>query len=179
MGPIVYICVGLPGSGKSTHAKVVELISHFSSRPSDQIVRINQDAHLGNRQATNDKAIWALIRGHSIIVDRCNVSRSQRKYWIDLAKVHGARVVVETFKVDPKTCLERVNGRKGHETMTDPAKFKAIVYGFRTTWQDPAFDEGIDEINIRNSSGKISYKLAPTPPKRNLWFYVKALWSML
>jgi predicted kinase len=147
----VYICVGLPGSGKSTHAKVVELTSHFSMEP---IIRINQD-ELGDRGICKNRAVEALKSGYSIIVDRCNVSTSQRKHWIDLAERYNCRVVVELFEVDPRVCLARAANREGHETVKNSIDARKAVKGQNAAWQDPEFHEGIDEIRIRNESGKV------------------------
>ncbi len=141
----VIILMGIPGSGKST----------FADKLSETHLRICQDV-LGNR---NDCINWmkrALSQGHSITLDRTNISRGQRQYFIDVAKDFGAKVYCVFLDTPVEICIERVKNRKDHETITAdlPEEKKIeIVAKFNKSLELPQYSEGINEIfHITNSS---------------------------
>lgn len=137
-GPDVYLCVGLPGAGKSTWAKT--MVKHLPSW-----VRVNQD-EMGSRDACLKKARLALREGKSIIVDRCNFNRSQRAYWVNLAKEFNSQVVAVVFHTPPEECVRRAKLRPHHETMTEPHKFWNIIFNMHKDSEPPTCDEGIDRV---------------------------------
>lgn len=148
MKQTVYICVGLPGSGKSTFAKVL------SDASGGEIVRVNQD-EMGSRAACMMVAVEAMQAGKSVVVDRCNFDQVQRAHWIELAERHDARVVIDWFRVGPGMCLARANKRQNHETMNEPEKFEKIIDGMDKLFVAPEIVESIDMIRIRNESGDV------------------------
>ena len=89
---IIFILVGLPGCGKSTFANnLVEAVrTQNPSAPS--LIRISQD-DVGTRKRVIKTADNHLAAGGSVIIDRCNFSFTQRKYFTDLARSHRASTV--------------------------------------------------------------------------------------
>lgn len=136
----VYILVGCPGSGKSTLAK--SSLSHLK--------RISQDANGGDKALTRKQFIEALQSGNNVVVDRCNMTRGQRREWVNLALYHGvSQIHCIVLDADPEECVHRVNLRPGHETISREMpldKKREIVYRFYNSFEDPSLDEGFSSI---------------------------------
>lgn len=135
----VIVLVGLPGSGKSTVAK-----KYFPN-----YVRISQDL-AGNREACIMDMKAAIKRDYDIIIDRTNINRAQRKYWIDLALGAGAKNLTCIYlDVGEEECIARINIRKGHETIKEDMpleKKRAIVYNFNKSFERPELKEGFSTV---------------------------------
>ena len=135
------ILVGPPGSGKSTYAKELEATGY---------VRINQDMFKGDRGSTTAAFDKALNEGKSIVLDRCNINKDQRRPWINKAMSAGyeERVAV-IFETPVDVCIERIKAREGHETIpntTPLEKITSIVRGFAESAQPVAFAEGFTAL---------------------------------
>jgi len=135
------ILVGLPGSGKSTIAE-----KYFP-----KYVRISQD-ELGSREAAIKKCTQTLEAGLNVIIDRCNMSVSQRKHWIDLALNHDVEVItVIKLVVDPEECVARLMDRKNHPTIGFDLPLnqkRDIIYKFAQESEPVSLEEGITNIII-------------------------------
>jgi predicted kinase len=138
----VLLLMGLPGSGKST---LCEKLPQFK--------RINQD-QLGNRNDCINAMKRSLSQGTPVVIDRTNISRSQRRYFLDVAKDHGAKVFCIFLDVPAVECIERVRNRKVHETLpASSEKRPEISAKFNTTLELPEYSEGYEEIiHITNIS---------------------------
>lgn len=140
----VIILTGLPGCGKSTVA--TQWFPNYT--------RINQD-ELGDRQACIESMRNALERNFDVIVDRTNVTRDQRKHWIDLALGYGAESLTSIFlDVPEEECIARIDLRKDHPTIKEDMpleKKKSIVYSFNRTLQIPSLTEGFKTIIIHSN----------------------------
>jgi len=136
---IIVLC-GIPGSGKSTMCK-----TKYS-----QYIRISQD-QLGTREACIKKANEELLKKNSVVIDRANVSKQQRKFWIDLAKKRGVECHCVVLKTPKDVCIERVLARKDHETLgpsvSNEKKIK-VVEDFNRSFETPDLDEGFNVIEI-------------------------------
>ncbi|GBG25719.1 Pectin acetylesterase 3 [Hondaea fermentalgiana] len=104
------LLVGLPGSGKSTFAKA------FSARYRCEY--ISQD-ELGSRRACESWIGQKSKQGVTVVLDRCNVERAERKYWIELAMVQAKQVAIVYFAPPGEhgVLAQRLVSRQGHPTI--------------------------------------------------------------
>lgn len=133
----VLLMVGMPGSCKTT-----------LSQEFPDFVSISQDS-LGNRNDVINAMKRNLSQGRNVIIDRTNISRSQRKYFIDVAKDFGAKVYVVFLDFPIQDCINRIKGRKVHETLPNSVgdtKIEEVVRKFEKTLEIPNYNEGLDEI---------------------------------
>lgn len=137
----VTILVGYPGSGKSTYSN--------NKFVGESAAIINQDT-LGSRKACLKKMEELLKTNKNVIVDRTNISKKQREYFISLAQKYKAeRIECIDFKSSVERCIERVHKRKNHPTITEETsldKIKEIVLKFEHDYEKPTMDEGFDYI---------------------------------
>lgn len=160
--PFMVICVGLPGSGKSTFSR-----SLIKSNPT-KFGRINQD-ELKTRQKCERKVKQMLLLSTSStstsitssessspqsiqqqqrlcpIIDRCNFDMTQRSTWYRLAEecadVDGGTnipVDVVVFDIPYEVCLRRCEIRKGHETIKSPKQAAGILKQLKSQWKPPS-----------------------------------------
>ena len=139
MSTVIILC-GLPGSGKTTFS-----LSKYSTYE-----RISQD-ELGNREKCEVRFTELLSQGKNVIVDRTNISRKQRRTWLNLAKEHKAMVKCVFLRVPYDVCVARVLARRGHPTITaelTDEKKQNIVSKFQSELEEPHIEEGFDSLEI-------------------------------
>lgn len=132
------ILVGVPGSGKSTLCQ--EKFPHYK--------RISQD-ELGSREACLKECENSLSVGMDVIIDRTNINKKQRKYWIDLGLYYGYEINCIVLDINEEEAVARIHNRKHHPTIsiTMPLdKKKAIVYNFMREYEAPQLLEGFNNI---------------------------------
>jgi len=131
--------VGLPGSGKS----------HFSrcllrrTPPKSPWHHISQDDS-GSRalcetaigRSTNTKAI----------VDRCNPSPDDRRYWLSLASTWCRRPICVFFDYRPELCISRAQNRPDHPTLPPGGRVRAAVASMQGSLVAPSLEEGFKSI---------------------------------
>ncbi|KAE8222597.1 hypothetical protein CF319_g4231 [Tilletia indica] len=140
--PIVLICCGLVGSGKSTVACAIQ--NYFPGI----WVRCNQD-ELRTRQAVEANVHRALRRGQNVIVDRTNADASQRQNWTAIAQEYDAEAVVLIFDTSFDECYRRLQLRTGHPTLKSVQQATNILMQFaRQLTYPPPSSPGIDRIII-------------------------------
>mmetsp|Transcript_4416 Transcript_4416/g.10612 ORF Transcript_4416/g.10612 Transcript_4416/m.10612 type:complete len:1152 (-) Transcript_4416:225-3680(-) len=106
------ICMGLPGSGKSTFAKSLAK----SYPPGNSWLVLNQDK-LGRKEC--ERLAKSCKTRDRVILDRCNLKASERASW--LQKLNAGRrgdVCLVHFAADAETCTRRVEERANHETIS-------------------------------------------------------------
>lgn len=74
--PPLIMFVGYPASGKSTLALSIEQ-SH------QNVIRINQDDIRQKNKC--EEMVGKNIKNHIVLLDRCNLTKDERKYWLSLA----------------------------------------------------------------------------------------------
>ncbi|CAG8451020.1 5837_t:CDS:2 [Cetraspora pellucida] len=146
------ICIGVPGSGKSTFSK-----SLCRTYP-DKWYRISQD-DLGTRQACEELFKAKLNEGMNVIIDRCNFNRSQRKVWIELAWSFDVPVDAIIMDTSMEECSSRIIERQNHPTEVQGQKGLEILANFHQWMVFPNYEEGFERI--------ISIKPQPTPDSYN------------
>merc|ERR1712154_178489 len=74
---------------------------------------------MGGRKACEQLAgRWAKSKDHRVVLDRCNITESERSEWLDI--LHSppkGDVALVYFAANAETCTERVMNREGHETI--------------------------------------------------------------
>ncbi len=185
--PVCVLMVGVPGSGKTTHAR--ELVERMAF--GGPVAYICPDdlrlAHCGDAsdQSKNGwifgTALPALMkdaasRGDQIVIDATNVTRKARAPLLELATTLGYRREVHVMVVPLKVCLSRNAAR---DRIVPPE----VIQRMLAQYQEPDLNEGIDSIErhyyqrpvkvvpvadleaIRDSLGNLclGYR-EPTPP---------------
>ena len=135
---VVLFC-GLPGSGKSTVAKIMGAYGWTI---------VSQD-ELGSRGACAKYMRMMLEKGKNIVVDRCNFNAHQRKNWIDIAIECGVtNISCVEFKTKPDVCLARAAKRTDHPTIKNEEGAKKAINNIKKDWTDPNKQEGFTSIKI-------------------------------
>jgi predicted kinase len=149
MNNVLYITVGLPGSGKSTYAKNFingknieylssdELRAVFGKDETDQTVTSTVFGHI-------KKNVYEFLKNDkNVLVDATSVNRRDRSDYINTAKKCGAKVVVFVFKMDRDGLIAR-NRKRGQEGgRVVPTN---IIDKMLAKYEEPSTIEGIDEI---------------------------------
>lgn len=146
----VTILVGNVASGKSTFAWD-KVFLHCGDNPiklGPPPDIINQD-ELGSRDKCLKEVEMYLNSDEKmdLIIDRTNISKSQRKYFIDLAKKYNAEVHIIEFIADPEKCFERARNRKDHPTIKNDMsdeKLRSIIERFNKDYEVPEKSEGFN-----------------------------------
>eukprot|EP00455_Lapot_gusevi_P027582 TRINITY_DN2924_c0_g1_i4.p1 TRINITY_DN2924_c0_g1~~TRINITY_DN2924_c0_g1_i4.p1 ORF type:complete len:588 (+),score=127.82 TRINITY_DN2924_c0_g1_i4:865-2628(+) len=117
--PRLIVLAGLPGSGKSTFAKLLESLNREPAiNGGSTWVRVNQD-ELGHRSACE-----ALVTRHlrqpqcRFVIDRCNVEPQDRASWAQLCHFPAKQCTLVYFDYSRDACVARIMGRADHPTIT-------------------------------------------------------------
>lgn len=140
--PRFVMLVGLPGSGKSTFSAQLELSGRGW-------VRVSQD-ELGGRAAV-ESVLGSLGKDASkrVVFDRCNETKEDRRYMLNLA-FNPRPAVVVYFDVDAETCEGRVAARTNHPTIPYGGG-RGAVRSKAASFQVPSLDEGFDAVIVVQS----------------------------
>mmetsp|Transcript_110266 Transcript_110266/g.212512 ORF Transcript_110266/g.212512 Transcript_110266/m.212512 type:complete len:1400 (+) Transcript_110266:87-4286(+) len=111
-GPKYMVMVGLPGAGKSTFSCALEKSGIW--------VRANQD-DLGRKgcEQVVSKVVPQVRQGNKkLVLDRCNITRSERKEWLDTMGNPAAKeVLCVFFDFSSTDCKQRAAARLDHPTI--------------------------------------------------------------
>lgn len=133
--PKLIMLVGLPCSGKTT------LSNDFIRKYQSKIVHINQD-DLGKQDCIeffNDN----IKNDKTIVLDRCNLTKKDRKEWVDMMTSGSCTVIY--YNVGLAICKERLVNRELHPTFSGASKIK-ILEELSEKIEVPTLDEGFKEI---------------------------------
>lgn len=154
--PVIYVLIGLPGSGKSTWMKSLmnssdkEFVLVSSDAEIDKIANeMNKtyseifDEYIGKATGLmKNTAKNAINLNKNIVWDQTNMSKKKRKGILQTLSDDYYKIAVD-FTVDPKE-LERRLEKRAKET----GKFipKNVIDSMGKSYQSPSKDEGFDEI---------------------------------
>jgi len=144
---IIYIAVGLPGSGKSTYAKNFIKGKDIEYLSSDELRAV-----YGKDQS--DQSVTSIVFGHikrkvdeflkdgkNVLVDATSINRKERSDYIKTAKKYGAKVVAIVFKMDRQGLIDR-NKKRGEQGGREVPTF--VIDKMLAKFEEPSYDEGID-----------------------------------
>ena len=131
------MCVGLPCSGKSTF--ISQMIRVFGAK---SVFTASQD-ELGCEEC---KRVWATDprAGSVCVLDRCNVTVAERKYWLDLC--HKSPTACVYFNINSSICICRSAGRTIHPTLPS-SRAPRIIEELAGQLQAPVVSEGFSRID--------------------------------
>ncbi|GAA5798272.1 hypothetical protein HPULCUR_003672 [Helicostylum pulchrum] len=134
------VLVGLPGSGKST-------ISNQLVKYKQEWQRINQD-DMKSRKACEMYAKKFLDKKQSVVVDRCNFDKEQRKTWIELAQHYKIPVDCIVLTTNQEECYQRIKVRTEHPTGVVGTSGTYILKRFVKNYHPPKpeYPEGFSRI---------------------------------
>lgn len=144
--PRVLMMVGYPSSGKSTFSKAIE-------EASSTVSRINQDEQ--GRKACLDQVGSLAKKKGTLILDRCNLTKDERKEWLDLS--HRQKAWCIFFDVPINECKWRIVRRKNHPSIKEGGGAR-IIDSVAGKLEPPTIDEGFEKIiTIRTFDEANSY----------------------
>lgn len=132
------ICVGAPGSGKSSMATGV-----FS-----QCARANQDT-LKTKEKCLKACEVAIKEGRSVIVDNQNKSIADRAPYLALAKSQNVAAIAIFYDVPKEFCFHMNKYRMLHKgsALHRPEKVPSmVIHSFYKSVQEPKKQEGFGEV---------------------------------
>lgn len=133
------IMCGIPLSGKSTYAKVLQ--SHGWVRVSIDDLRLSLHGQIYKAEA--EPQVWKIAElmvrsllksGHKVIVDTTNRTRKRRKQWRRVAKEFGLTLEIYQVDTDYETCKAR-----NKDLMRLP---QDVLKQIHKEYQKPTSDEG-------------------------------------
>lgn len=152
----VYIMVGLPGIGKSTYSKgkirissddYIEEIAAEEGSTYNEVFKEYASA-ADKRAKDRYKVLLDYFAennsSNEIYVDRTNMSKKSRKFWIDQAKGKKAKIVAINF-ANPSSQEEVQNL---FERSIRPGKSipRHVIESMMSNYEEPSFEEGFSEI---------------------------------
>lgn len=143
--PNLIMLVGLPCSGKSTFS--VEMQKYYST-----ITHINQD-ELGKKDC-EDLFMNKMKGQNTIILDRCNLTKSDRKEWMTCVPSSKKSICI-FFNIDLSVCINRVKTRENHPTIKNVAGGIKIIEDLSKIIEKPETKEGFSEIIIVNDENDL------------------------
>jgi len=148
----MFMLVGLPASTKSTYAYNLKK-QHQNS------VIISRDKSGGDYTSLALEIDTALKNGSTVILDNTNVSKEDRKQFIDVAKANGVNVEAIYMNTTAEDCqirvLTRMWQKHGKVYLTGKAPFKdthvfpvGVLFSMRKKLVVPQLDEGFSKITV-------------------------------
>ena len=80
-----------------------------------------------------------------IILDRCNLTKSQRKEFLDVAQLRPEDCTCSYFNASPDLCIQRTDNRVEHPTLTQGKGF-IVIKRFAKQVEEPLLCEGFSYV---------------------------------
>ncbi|HXT37008.1 MAG TPA: ATP-binding protein [Chloroflexota bacterium] len=144
---ILFLLVGLPGSGKTTRAREIEGAHHALRLSPDEwmIPLFGESDAGGKRDILEARLIWVALRaiqsGISAVLDFGFWTRDERSALVWLAESVGAHASVVYLAVDEPTQFARTKARFMSAPDTTFAMSAEELAGWRAFFQVPTDDE--------------------------------------
>ncbi|MHA2279526.1 MAG: RNA ligase [Promethearchaeota archaeon] len=140
------ILVGPQGSGKTFHCQhALQTVEPRKANP-DRIVRISQDEQ--GKKGHIEQFLDCLDKGYSMVIDRINHLRNQRRRYTEAARKAGYKIKYVWFDVDRQLCMNRLHKRTGHPTINrDRDNHERILACYFREFEKPEHYE-YDEIEV-------------------------------
>ncbi|OBT63746.1 hypothetical protein VE03_06201 [Pseudogymnoascus sp. 23342-1-I1] len=148
-GNVIIVFVGLPGAGKTTF---------FNIALNFGVIRLNRH-DLGTMENCMEKAEHCLEGGFGIVIDDCNLDKSSRATWIDMASRLNVPVLAAEFTTPSDLCLHNDStGPKGRQIFPR-TKFREL----EKQLEAPTIEEGFSEIV------KVDFEWVGTRTELDIW----------
>lgn len=155
------MCIGVPGSGKSTVMRKIVAWRPFEITGPDAI---RLEKHNDETDHADDQAIWVELRsrvavamkaGKTIVIDSTFHTKQRRAHFLEFARVSGATSIEALyFDIPLETLLSRVSGR--HESGGKETSLDYIRQAYAELQNNlPAPEEGFDELFRIDGDGKV------------------------
>lgn len=133
--------VGGPASGKTT-LSMMFIKNHY-----DKVLHINQD-DIGKKECIK-LAMNNSKNNKTIILDRCNLKKDDRKEWMDI--FHNCETECIFLNTPLEICKSRLSSRKNHPTLGNNDMSLKILEKEHKKLEKPSLSEGFKKIyNIRD-----------------------------
>lgn len=151
---LVFIFMGMPGSGKSAQAEIIKGLHPsvilrsdwiFFEKLKDQIEEDYYKAYFYQE----DLARRCLKEGYSVIMDDNNRTTKNRTEVYQWAREHGAEPILIVIKVDPEVAADRVTS-KGKEIKTREEILEGLR-AFRSQMEAPVPEEKVRIIRVNGN----------------------------
>ena len=135
---MLYVMVGYPGSGKSTHSRTLSAVRICI----DDLAEMSWGGDWFTQERYDLLSEYEdlivsdlLMQQYDVVVDRCNVSSFERRHWTNMAERMGSEATAIYIHELWDTCV----GRR-------PAISEASMKDYRTRFEFPNEQEGFVEV---------------------------------
>lgn len=135
--PPLVMLVGFPASGKSTFAKALCELS-------ENLVYVSQD-EIRTKSGCENLVSESLRKNKIVILDRCNLTIEERKYWMDVS--FKVRCWCVWFNTEFEECLYRIGKRQNHPTVK-ASSGATILNSLKNKLEEPTIKEGFEKVLI-------------------------------